>query len=61
MEMPSASEITVMAGAKEHVFFFVVDHGAGKMRTYLGIGHQIAVILANQNAGILYSRIREKL
>jgi len=31
------------------------------MRTYLGIGHQIAVILANQNAGILYSRIREKL
>jgi len=59
--MPSASEITVMAGAKEHVFSFVVDHGAGKTRTYLGIGHQIAVILANQNAGILYSRIREKL
>jgi hypothetical protein len=55
------SEITLMAGAKEHVFFFVSDHGAGKMRTYLGIGHQIAVILANQNAGILYSRIREKL
>jgi len=54
-------KISVVAGTKEDILLLLVDHGTGEMRAYLGIGHQISTILAHQNAGIFFRRIREKL
>src|SRR5579884_2761565 len=51
------SEIPVMARTKQGILLGFINHGTGKMSTYLRVSHEFSRLTTDQDAGVIFSWI----